>query len=359
MSANRRRRARAGRVVVTVAVVAAVGAAAAAGLGLPDRSSDAGTGASTAAPKTTKVTRQTLVDTQTEDGKLGHGDSITVTGRIAGTLTGITGTGSTVQRGQSLFRVDNTPVVLLYGSLPAYRALAVGTKGADVKQFEENLAALGYKGFTVDETYSESTATAVREWQGKLGLTKTGVVDLGRVYYAAGSVRIESLKANLGDALGPGAAVLTCTGTAPVITVELDVADQRLAKTGSPVTLTAPDGKSVAGKITEAELVIKPAENNKPAETKVKVTAVPDDGQAFAGLDQVTVEVGFTADRKENVLTVPVAALLALAEGGYGVQVVDGATSRVVAVKLGMFAAGRVEISGDGIAEGTTVGVPS
>jgi len=27
-------------------------------------------------------------------------------------------------------------------------------------------------------------------------------------------------------------------------------------------------------------------------------------------------------------------------------------------VKIGMFAAGRVEISGDGIAEGVTVGVP-
>ena len=52
------------------------------------------------------------------------------------------------------------------------------------------------------------------------------------------------------------------------------------------------------------------------------------------------------------------AALLALAEGGYGVEIVEGSTSRIVAVKTGMFAGGRVEISGEAIAEGMLVGVP-
>ena len=60
-----------------------------------------------------------------------------------------------------------------------------------------------------------------------------------------------------------------------------------------------------------------------------------------------------------DVLTVPVAALVALAEGGYGLQVVDGATSRFVAVETGLFASGRVEVSGAGVAEGATVGMPS
>jgi hypothetical protein len=70
------------------------------------------------------------------------------------------------------------------------------------------------------------------------------------------------------------------------------------------------------------------------------------------------VHVALVSAHVDNVLTVPVAALVALAEGGYGVQVVDGSTTRYVAVRTGMFANGRVEIAGEGITAGTLVGVP-
>jgi len=70
------------------------------------------------------------------------------------------------------------------------------------------------------------------------------------------------------------------------------------------------------------------------------------------------VTVNFTSQQHKNVLAVPVAALLALSEGGYGVQVVQGSSSRIVAVETGLFADGRVEISGPGISAGMSVGVP-
>jgi hypothetical protein len=54
-----------------------------------------------------------------------------------------------------------------------------------------------------------------------------------------------------------------------------------------------------------------------------------------------------------------VAALLALAEGGYGVEIVSGSTSRIVAVETGLFADGRVEVAGADLTEGMTVGMPS
>lgn len=352
---NRRRRGRAGRVVFGVAAVVAVGAAAAAGFGLPDRGSDAGTH-TPVPPRTVKVSRQTLVDTQTEDGELGHGATHTVSGRSGGTVTELAAVGATVQRGQSIYRADNKPVVLLYGAIPSYRNLGVGDEGPDVKQLEENLAALGYTGFTVDEQYTASTATAVKKWQDDLGLTKTGMLEANRVVYATGPIRVDEHKADVGDPAS--GALLTYTSTAPVVTVDLDAADQRMAKTGSVVSVKLSDGRSVPGKITLVETVIQPAQGNQAATTKYRVTIAPQDAKAFDGLDHMTVDVGFTAGRKDNVLAVPVQALLALAEGGYGVQVVDGATTRIVAVTLGMFAAGKVEVSGDGIAEGTLVGMP-
>jgi peptidoglycan hydrolase-like protein with peptidoglycan-binding domain len=352
-----------GRVVVAVAVVLTVGAATAAatgfGFGAGLRGADQRSHSGDLPPATAKVTRQTLVDTQTESGELGYGDTTTVTGRLNGTVTALPATGSTVKRGEALYRVDNTPVVLLYGSLPAYRALAPGTEGADVKQFEQNLYALGYRGFTVDDKYSDATADAVKKWQKNIGLPQTGTVEQGRVAYATGPVRVDAQKAAVGDALQPGAALFTYTGSARVVTVELDVSDQRLASKGAAVSVTLPDGKNVGGKVAKTQTVIKPGEGQNPAETKIKVTVTVDDEKALAGLDQASVDVAFTASRRENVLTVPVAALLALAEGGYGVQVVDGTTTRIVAVQTGMFASGRVEVSGDGLTEGMTVGMPS
>jgi peptidoglycan hydrolase-like protein with peptidoglycan-binding domain len=267
--------------------------------------------------------------------------------------------GATVHRGEALYRVDNTPVLLLFGALPAYRTLSTGLEGDDVKQFEENLYALGYRGFTVDDEFSASTATAVKKWQKKLGLAETGTVELGRVLYATGPVRIDTLTATLGSALQPDKEILEYTGTIRVVTVELEVSDARLAKAGAAVRLTLPDGKVVGGKIAKVVTVIKPAVGNNPASTKIQVTATADDDQALAALDRATVTVGFTASQRENVLTVPVAALLALAEGGYGVQVVDGANTRIVAVQTGLFAGGRVEVTGEGLAEGMTVGMPS
>jgi peptidoglycan hydrolase-like protein with peptidoglycan-binding domain len=353
---NRRRRGRTGRVIFGVAAVAAVGVAAAAGFGLPERGSDAGTPKSSLPARTAQVSKQTLVDTENHDGTLGHGDSRTLNGRGAGTLTEVPAVGSTVQRGQALYRTDNTPVVLLYGAMPSYRNLTVGDEGPDVKQLEENLAALGYTGFTVDETYSSSTASAVKKWQDDLGLTKTGTVEAGRVVYATGPIRVDEHKAEAGDP--SGGAILAYTSTTPVVTVDLDTADQRLAKSGTAVSVKLPDGRSVPAKISVVQTVIQPAAGNDPAETKYRLTINPDDAKAFDGLDQMTVTVTFTAGKRENVLAVPVQALLALAEGGYGVQVVENGATRVVAVELGLFAGGKVEVTGDGIAAGTVVGMP-
>jgi membrane fusion protein, multidrug efflux system len=258
-----------------------------------------------------------------------------------------------------LYRIDDRPVLLLFGSVPAYRMLAPDVKGTDVKQLEQNLWDLGYRGFTVDDTYSATTAAAVKKWQKDMGLPQTGSVDLGRVVFEPGPIRVDGQKAVRGDTAQPGQSLLTYTGIARVITVELAISEQRLAKPDAAVVVQLPNGLPAPGKITGTRTVIKPAEGNNPASTKVQISVTVDDEKVLADRQQAAVNVQFTAAQRENVLTVPVSALLALAEGGYGVQVVEDGRTRIIAVQTGLFADGRVEVTGDGLTENMTVGVPS
>ncbi|GAA2850244.1 peptidoglycan-binding protein [Streptosporangium fragile] len=360
-----RRRGRGGGRVAAAVVVVAAGAvtaavtAAAFGLG---GGPVGGTAQSALPPKTTQVTRETLTDARSADGELGYGPATAATSRLPGTLTRLPDTGERITRGETLYEVDGRPVTLMYGSMPAYRALQPGTEGRDVEQLERNLSALGYSGFTVDEEYTYATAEAVGQWQEDRGLDETGVVELGRVVFAPRAVRVDSLQAGKGDPTAPGRKVLSYTGTTKAVTVELDAADQRLAKKGAKVTVTLPDDTTVNGRVDEVTTVIEPGDGpGDDPQTKVEVVVELTGKKARKAADAyalASVDVSFTAGTRENVLTVPVAALLALQEGGFGVEVVTGSTSAYVPVRTGLFAGGQVEISGDGITEGTTVGIP-
>jgi hypothetical protein len=76
-------------------------------------------------------------------------------------------------------------------------------------------------------------------------------------------------------------------------------------------------------------------------------------------LDQAPVNVNITTDRADHVLAVPVNALLALAGGGFGVDVVTGTTSHLVGVTTGLYSNSLVQITGTGITAGMRVEVPS
>jgi peptidoglycan hydrolase-like protein with peptidoglycan-binding domain len=305
-------------------------------------------------PATAKVTRTTLTQTEQVSGVLGYGDVATVSARGAGTVTWLPAAGVTVSRGQSVYRVDDKPVPLLYGTLPFYRPLADGVSGPDVAEFEQNLAALGYTGFTVDSEFTANTATAVRKWQKAIGLTESGTVDPAQVALAPAAIRVTTLHATTGaPASGP---VLDYTGTTRTVSVNLDVAKQSLVKQGTEATVTLPSGATVAGLVGLVGSVATAGANGNPATMPVSVTV--SDQSKLGSLDGAPVQVTLVSAQAKDVLSVPVSALVALAEGGYGVQVVDGSSTRYVAVKTGMFANGRVEVTGDGITAGTVVGVP-
>jgi membrane fusion protein, multidrug efflux system len=315
-------------------------------------------------PATAPVTRTTLVETRAVAGMLGYGEPVPISAAGAGTLTWIAPAGSTVAWGETLFKVDEQPVVALYGQVPMYRTLEEGTDvGTDVQQLQENLAELGYTGFAVNGVYDASTAAAVRAWQADLGLPETGIVEPDQVMFLPGPVRIAGHMARVGEALR-GAPVLSYTGLDRLVTVDLRVTDRDLAGEGQTVTVTIPGVGVVEGEVATVSTILTAAgasgtgAGSSAAEVRIEVTITIADQGVIGSLDAAPVEVGFASEGREDVLVVPVAALLALAEGGYGVEIVEGDTTRIVPVTTGMFAAGRVEISGEDIAEGVMVGVP-
>ncbi|MER5948278.1 peptidoglycan-binding domain-containing protein [Streptomyces sp. NPDC001904] len=409
---------------VLVAAVSTVGA-----LGLGGGGSDDDSAVPGRSGQAVRVTRETLTDQTEVDGQLGHGLEVPFPVKAEGTITWLPEQGATVRRGQPVLRVDDRPVTLMYGSLPMYRGLAVATptdrssgteksggsgesggsegsvssggparpsdpgapggatrsaatttplRGMDVKQFETNLAALGYSGFTVDEAYNESTAAAVKRWQRDLGVPQTGKVGIGDVLYAPGTVRIAGTSAQVGAA-ATGSPV-TYTTTRRMVTVNAAANEVGWAQRGTTVDVDLPDGTSVKGTVASVGKDASGAGSGSDAggdggggggsgsgdKAATVVVVVTFANQASLGrLQSGPVTVRYVSKRHKDVLAVPVAALVALAEGGYGVEPANGEedagggpAGRFVPVKTGLFADGKVEISGRLVREGMTVRIP-
>lgn len=190
-----------------------------------------------------------------------------------------------------MYRVDDTPVPLLYGRLPLYRTLAEGTEGADVLQLERNLSALGYTGFTVDKTFGSATTAAVKRWQEDLGVTETGTVRPGEAVVAPGRIRVAARKAAVGDKVG--GPVLTYTGTTRVVTVDLDVEYQRLARKGAAVEVELPSGDTVKGRISSVGKVAEAGGDDRPATVEVEIAVAG--SKELGSYDKAPVVVHLTA----------------------------------------------------------------
>jgi peptidoglycan hydrolase-like protein with peptidoglycan-binding domain len=351
-----RRRSPALALLATVAVAGA--GAAVAALVVPRHQRPAGQD-SEMPPATTSITRDDLTNSSQHDGTLGYLGEKKINAGPAGTVTWIASTGSVIERDKRLYAVDGTPVRLMYGAEPMYRTLKTGDKGKDVRQVEENLAALGYTGFTPDDEYTAKTAAAVTRWQRLHKLRQTGAIGPNQIAFAGSAVRVQAAGTATGDRIGPGAPVLTVTGSERVVRFKLPVADGESAKVGARVSVRLPDGTEAPAKVSAVGRTVS-ADDDAPDKTpKIEILVSFDAPAKVKGLDQSPVSVNLTGETRRNVLSVPVNALLALPTGGFGVQAVENGRTRDVPVELGMFGQGRVEISGAGVREGMKVGVPT
>jgi hypothetical protein len=350
-------------VALGIAIAVAAGAAAAWRAGAFSPAATPGAGRQGApAPATAAVTRQDLAAVTPETATLGYAGSYLVTGRGGGTLTWLPSAGQVIGQGQVLYKTGNgSPVVLLRGSVPAWRALDEGVTGQDVSQLNHDLVALGDADSAEISSlgwdyFSWETAAGVEKLQSGLGVSApSGLLSLGQVVFEPETLRVAQVTGILGGpASGP---VLATTSDRHVVTIPLDASDQSEVKAGDTVTVTLPDGSTTPGVVSAVGKVA----TTSGGSTTIPVYVTLARPSAAGSLDQAPVTVNITTATAHDVLVVPVTALLAQVPGGYVVEIAGpGNTRRWVPVTPGIFddADGLVQVTG-ALTPGQRVVVPA
>jgi peptidoglycan hydrolase-like protein with peptidoglycan-binding domain len=308
---------------------------------------------------TTTVTRRPLESQTQVDATLGYAGAYTVVNQAAGTVTWLPAAGRIVRQGQVLYRVSGHPVVLLYGPVPAYRDLAYGMKGRDVAELNTALRALGHDTRAHSDYFGLATVSAVSALQHHLGLSRTGELTLGQAVFLPGAARVTAHGAAVpGGPARPGVSLLSVTSTTPVVTIDLDAAQQTEVKRGNHVTVTLPSGRTTPGVVSSVGTVARTPKGASSPTVTVRVTLK---NARAGGLDQAPVQVTIVTGRVRDALVVPVNALLAQTGGGYAVEVADPRGNHLVTVAPGLFddADGLVQVSGAGLSAGQRVVVPA
>ena len=327
-----------------------------------------------AAANTVKVQNGELSAMVSLDGLLTYrarsdGSPYSAINQARGIYTRLPAEGDRVGCGDVHYRVDDDPVLLLCGTVPAYRDLHGGDTGSDVRQLNQNLRKLGYDdaaGVAIDPgdtAFTWNTQKALEALQRDKGSGVTGQLAVDDAIFLPESVRIAKVTGALGASARPGAQVAQATSDTLEVQVALDALQQGVVKKGDRAQITLPGNGSVTGEVDRLGRVAQVPAGQKANAGDATIPAYIglDDPERARGLDRAPVQVEVTTTGVENALSVPVTALVGKSGGGFAVEVVrDGGRGQLVAVELGLFdtARGRVQVEGD-LHEGDDVVVPS
>lgn len=396
VTGHRRRRRGWAVVVVVVVVLAGAGVAGADAAGVFSAAKPAGS-SNAYATSTFTVRRGSLTEQTQEDATLGSAGLYTVVvpgsssgggsssaGSGAETFTSLPQAGKIIRQGRVLYEINETPVVLLYGSVPAYRDLSEGMTGGDVAELNADLVKLGYATAAALgpasgwDYFSSETAYALGLLQSHLGLAVTGSLPLGQAVFLPSAIQVTGLGTGAvpGGSATAGSTVLTASSLTPVVTIDLDAALQSEVAMGDKVSITLPDGSATPGVISQISTVASSSSSSSSPSSgsgngngngnstsgsgaTIAVLVSLTDPSAAGHLNQAPVEVTITTGSVSNALIVPVDALLAQPGGGYAVEVTGPAGHHLVAVTPGIFddAAGTVQVTGN-LTPGQRVVVP-
>ena len=344
------------RIIIGVVVIAAVAGGAVAIL----RSDDVGEAAqpsSDEAPKLSTATadKRDLTRAENFDGRVGHGTQTALKLAGDGTITGLPSVGDVVQFGHQLAEIDGESVLLLQGTRPAWRELGPQTtNGEDIRQLETALVAMGYADpadFTVDDDWDADTTAAVKALQGLNHMPVDGRLAPSEIVFSPEVVRIAKVSGTLGDNAGAAGIEISELDQTVIATVKSSKVD--LFEVGKPVTVTMPNDDEIEGTVESVGASIAGDDGSITFPVEISTTELDVD-------DGTTVDIELAVVSASDVIAVPAEALLALAEGGYAVEVPDTSTlsgTRLIPVEIGEFADGWVEVTGN-VKAGDKVVVP-
>jgi hypothetical protein len=365
------------RAVLVVIVVVVIGAAAlAVAVVLKGATAPEASGPGAFKTSTALVTRRTLVSQTQVSATLADAGSYTIVNQASGTVTALPVPGKTVRQGGVLYRVSGNPVMLMYGNVPDYRDMSESLTGADVRELNRALIALGYitradvlaPGLGM-EYFSTATAAAWQAYQTALGVTAPSAkVTLGQVVFLPTAAKISTWASAVtpGITAAPGAPLMTATSDSPVVTIALDTSQQAEVKAGDTVSIMLPRGNTTPGVVTSVGTVA--TTNATTHATTITVLVALKHRAVARQLSSAPVTVSITTGVVRNALVVPVTALLAqpaqgpgATGGGYAVEVASAGGHYLVPVSVGMIdnATGLVQVTSSRLAAGQRVVVPA
>lgn len=272
-----------------------------------------------------------------------------VHGGSSGTVTSVEiHAGQEVRDGDVLFRVDERPVIVATGAVPAYRAMSEGAVGRDVAQLELYLARAGYLATPPNDRFESATESAMRELQGEMGMEQDGEVALGDIVFAPGlPARVTlSERVKVGSAIQGGAEVMTMLGGRPRFTITLAEAQADVVPLGGDVVIDYDGGTWPAHvdsvRAMEGEIEFTLASARKGAICRpVCEDTVPAEGAALFRAHLIVVPTTVGA-------VVPASALRTDPAGATYVMTTDGQRVPVIVVATN---------DGQSVIEGVEVGV--
>ncbi len=152
--------------------------------------------------------------------------------------------------GEVVLRLNERPVVLIAGTVPSFRSLALGVRGRDVAALHAFLAGLGYPVNSGSSTFTSRTRSAVMAWQRSLGMPETGNVALGDVLFVDqlgtnGSPMRWTAPVAIGAQISAGIPILERLAPAPTLEIEFGASLPDQIAVGIHGRATFPSGRSV------------------------------------------------------------------------------------------------------------------